>query len=138
MGYDSSNFLKNNSTFCIYILFCCSKILFYLILMIVAKFTKSKRIKKAVKRWKFFRLIGELIGVCLETYMEILITGFMSARSNLWGKAGDVLGNIFAYFALSIVLFTLPFLSCFTTLTELEKIESKSIKYICRSLYDGI
>jgi hypothetical protein len=79
--------------------------------MVVAKFSKSKRIKKVVKRWKFFKLIGELIGVCLETYIEILITGFMSARSNLWVKAGDILGNI---------------------------LESKSIKYVCRSLYDGI
>jgi hypothetical protein len=86
--------------------------------MVFAKFSKSKRIKKAVRRWKFFKLIGELIGVCLETYMELLITGFMSARSNLWGKAGDVLGNIFAYFALSIVLLALPFFSCFTSLTE--------------------
>ena len=86
--------------------------------MVIAKFSKSKRIRKFVKKWKFFKLIGELIGVCLETYMEILITGFMSTRSNLWRKAGDVLGNIFAYFALSIVLFALPFLSCFTTLTE--------------------
>ena len=132
MGYESSNFLKNMSTFSIYILFCCSKILIYLILWIISKVFKFQKIKKIVKKWKFFKLVGELIVVCLESYMELLITGFMSVRSNLWRKVGDVLGNIFAYFTLSIVILVLPFLSFFTTIMKQKKIKSKRLEYVCR------
>ena len=71
-----------------------------------------------VQKWKFFKLVGELISVCFESYMELLITGFMAARSDLWSKLGDILGNIFAYIALSIVILALPFLSFFTTLMK--------------------
>ena len=120
------------STVSIYILFCYSKIFIYLILWIISKVFKFKRIKKIVKRWKFFKLFGELIRVCLESYMEILIAGFMAIKANLWGKTGDVLGNILAYFCLSIVMFALPFFVSFITITEKDSIKSKKLKYVCR------
>ena len=75
-------------------------------------------------------MIGELLSLCLESYMEILITGFMAARANLWLKAGDVLGNILAYFCLSIALFLLPFFANFIIITEKASINSKKLKYV--------
>ena len=132
MGYESCNFLKNMSTVSIYILFCYSKIFIYLILWIISKVFKFKIIKKIVKRWKFFKLVGELIRVCLESYMELLIAGFMAIKANLWGKTGDVVGNILAYFFLSIVIFVLPFFVSFITITEKDSIKSKKLKYVCR------
>ena len=83
-------------------------------------------------------MIGELLSICLESYMELLITGFMAVRAKLWRKVGDILGNILAYFCLSIVMFILPFFAGFITITEKESIKSKKLKYVCQSLYEGI
>ena len=77
-------------------------------------------------------MIGELLIICLESYMELLITGFMAIRANLWQKVGDIPGNILAYFFLSIVIFVLPFFVSFITITEKDSIKSKKLKYVCR------
>ena len=77
-------------------------------------------------------MIGELLSICLESYMELLITGFMAIRANLWQKVGDVLGNILAYFCLSIVMFLLPFFAGFVIITEKDSIKSKKLKYVCQ------
>ena len=77
-------------------------------------------------------MIGELLSICLESYMELLITGFMAVRANLWRKGGDVLGNILAYIALGIIILVLPLLSFFTTIMEKNKIKSKGLEYVCR------
>ena len=111
------------STFTIYLLFCASKILYILILWIIVRVFKFKRFKKSLKKFSIFKMIGEIFGLCLESFLELLITAYMSVRANLWGTAGDILGNIFAYFALSIVIVVLPSLTFFVTF-----VNKKSIK----------
>ena len=76
-------------------------------------------------------MIGELLIICLESYMELLIAGFMAIRANLWQNTGDILGNILAYFCLSIVMFVLPFFVGFITITDKDSIKSKKLKYVC-------
>ena len=44
----------------------------------------------------------------MECSLEILVSGYMSARANLWKETGDIIGGIFAYIAMSIVLFAMP------------------------------
>ena len=44
----------------------------------------------------------------LECSLEILISGYMSSRANLWKETGDIIGGISAYIAMSIVLFVMP------------------------------
>ena len=118
MGYESSNFLKNMSTISIYLLLSFFKIIFYLILWLFFKLFKIKLFKRILKKWSFFKMIGELLSLSFESYMELLITGFMAVKANLWRKNGDILGNILAYFCLSIAIFLLPFFACFITFTE--------------------
>lgn len=56
-------------------------------------------------------MIGELLGICLEAYISLMISGYMAAKANLWGEAAEVLGTIFAYFFLTIGIFVLPILT---------------------------
>ena len=63
--------------------------------------------------------------------MELLITGYMAVRANLWRNGGDILGNILAYFFLTMGVFLLPFFAGFITITDKDSIKSKKLKYVC-------
>ena len=132
MGYESSNFLKNQSTVSIYLLFSILKIIFYLTIWFFFRLFKIRIFKRLLKKWSFFKMIGELLSICLECYMGLLITGYMAVRANLWRNGGDVLGNILAYFFLSVVVFLLPFFAGIITIKEKDSIKSRKLKYVCR------
>ena len=51
---------------------------------------------------------GELFAVTLECSLEILVSGYMSSKANLWKETGDIIGSIFAYIATSLVIFIMP------------------------------
>ena len=83
-------------------------------------------------------MIGELLGLCLETYMSLMITTYMNVRANIWGGAGNILGNIFAYFILAILVFLLPVLTFSITIMKRESLKSRKFKRVCRELYQGL
>ncbi len=60
-----------------------------------------------------FAFFGELFAVTLECSLEILISGFMSFKANLWKETGDIIGNIFSYITLSLVLLGMPFIGIY-------------------------
>jgi len=37
----------------------------------------------------------------------------MSARANLWKEAGDIIGGIFAYISMSLVILGMPFIGIY-------------------------
>ena len=43
-------------------------------------------------------MIGELLGICLETYMSLMISGYMAAKANLWGETAEILGTFLLTF----------------------------------------
>ena len=64
------------------------------------------------------KMIGELLGICLEAYLSLMISGYMAAKANLWGVAAEILGNIFAYIVLTIGILVLPVLTFIITLAN--------------------
>ena len=47
----------------------------------------------------------------LENSLEILVSGYMSSMANLTKETGDIMGSVFAYVSLSIVIILLPLLA---------------------------
>ena len=74
------------------------------------------------------KMIGELLGICLETYMSLMISGYMAAKANLWGETAEILGTFFAYFFLTIGIFILPVLTFSITLIKEKKLKTRIFK----------
>ena len=51
---------------------------------------------------------GDLFAVTLECSLEILVSFYMSSKANLWEETGDIIGNMFACIASSLVVFIIP------------------------------
>ena len=84
------------------------------------------------------KIFGELIGILLEAYMSLMISGYMAVKANLWGEAAEILGNIFAYIVLTIGILILPVLSFSVTLMKKNQLKTKLIRRACGELFEGV
>ena len=46
----------------------------------------------------------------------------MSVRANLWKETGDIVGGIFSYIAMSIVMIGMPFIGIYIIISDKEKL----------------
>ena len=85
-------------------------------LFIIGRIFKNKVIIDKVESIAKHTFFGELFAVSLECSLEILVSGYMSSRANLWKENGDIIGGIFAYLAMSIVLIIMPLIGVYVGL----------------------
>ena len=74
----------------------------------IGNYFKIECVIQKVENQAKFAFFGELFAVTLECSLEILICSYMSSKANLWKETGDIIGSIFAYIAMSLVIFIMP------------------------------
>ena len=62
----------------------------------------------------------------------------MSARAGLWKETGDIIGSIFAYISISLVLFVLPTIGIYISYQDKQKLEQGSFKNKFKEFYFGV
>ena len=70
----------------------------------IGNYFKIECVIQKVEDHAKFAFFGELFAVTLECSLEILISCYMSSKANLWKETGDIIGGIFAYLAMSLVV----------------------------------
>jgi len=98
------------------------------LLFIIGRIFKNKVIIDKVESIAKLAFFGELFAVTLECSLEILASGFMSARANLWTETGDIIGGIFAYISIILVIAIMPTVGIFIGFLEKTKLEEEFFK----------
>ena len=126
MGYETHNSLLNlGSIFifgCIYAL----RILIFLALKLVSKISKKKF--KYTKKLKDQLFWSEGLSIFLETFFELVISGYFSTTARIVTSNGEIIGYIVGIGCLVIALVLLPLLLIYVQTMPVSKYSSTDFK----------
>ena len=74
----------------------------------------------------------------MECSLEILVSSYMSTRANLWKEIGDIIGNVFSFIAISLVVFVIPLIGLYIGIQEREILKGESFKIKFEDFYQGV
>ncbi len=103
------------SSFSVFLVYYNIKAVFLFIAYFIGFVFKFEWLLNKVKVFANFTFFGEIIAVTLESSLEILVSGYFSSMANLTKETGDIIGSIFAYVSLSLVIIFIPILSGIVT-----------------------
>jgi hypothetical protein len=103
------------SSYSVFLVYYHSKAVLLFIAYFIAYVFKFEWLLNKVKTYATFAFFGEIIAVTLESSLEILVSGYFSTTANLKKQTGDIIGSVFAYVSLSLVIVVLPILAGIVT-----------------------
>ena len=99
------------SSYSVFLVYYNIKAIFLFIAYFLGYVFKFKWLLNKVKIYSTFTFFGEIIAVILESSLEILVSGYFSSMANLTKETGDIIGSVFAYVSLSLVIILMPILA---------------------------
>ena len=117
IGYDNNSAMNNLGSIVIYIFYYIARVLVVIVLAALAHICgKGKQMVNDVSKRLFF---GDLLSICIDGYLELLISGFLNlemlnvAESKL---LGDVISYYIAVLSLFLTLVLVPLIALYILL----------------------
>ena len=108
LGYGTHNALLNLGTIYVFVSIYLLRVIIYM-LLVVFRFCSYGYFKFAfLKKMKKQLFFAEILGICLEAYFEIVISGILSYEANLTSTDGEVFGNIVGKICLVTAFIIIP------------------------------
>ncbi len=108
----------NLSTLAIVLIFYFARIFILCLLIFFGRFEWGDKFSRMKNFRKFFDktlrilikslLFSEILLICIEGYLELLLAGFLNIRGNLVTTDGEIMGVVIGYLSLFLVLVFLP------------------------------
>ena len=141
MGYESSNSLLNLKTVFIVVATLVIRMAISGFLKLIFKLSKKlcdkklRIVKKIYKKVTDGLYFGAIIGLTLESYLEFLISSYLTLSHPITSTNGDIISVCFASVLASLAIIFIPIASIFMIFQNKETLEKKSVEKVWGELY---
>lgn len=87
-----------------------TKVVIAIILRLIYICFKNKFLKKKLNTLEESLYYNEILGLFIDGYMDLIITGYLNQKRLLYTTYGEIFGSYFSYFALYTCISLIPLL----------------------------